>query len=69
MSELRYVPHQDARGYPGANLPPERAERIRKLDIGIEEITVHDIVHSVSRNGTSIFFLALKRVPGELARL
>lgn len=62
MSESRYVPHQDAPEYPGANLPPERAERIRNLDIGIEEITVDDIVYSVSRNGSSIFYLALKLV-------
>ncbi len=62
MSESRYVPHQDAQGYPGANLPPERVERIRRLDLGIEEITVDDIVHNVSRNGSSIFYMALKLV-------
>ncbi len=62
MSESRYEPHQDVREYPGANLPPEREARIRKLNIGVEEITVDDIVHSVSRNGSSIFFLALKLV-------
>lgn len=62
MSESRYVPHQDVEGYPGANISPERAERIRKLDLGIEEITVDDIVYNVSRNGSSIFYLALKLV-------
>ncbi len=62
MSESRYVPHQDAGEYPGANLSTERAKRIRRLDIGVEEITVDDIVHSVSRNGSSIFYLLLKLV-------
>lgn len=62
MSESRYVPHQDAEDYPGANLSTERAKRIRRLDLGVEEITVDDIVHSVSRNGSSIFYLALKIV-------
>ncbi len=58
----RYQPHQDASNYPGAELSPERAERLRNLDVEIEEITVDDIVHSVSRNGSSIFFMLIKMV-------
>ena len=62
MSEDRYQPHDDASDYPGANLSEERAERLRNLDIPIDEITVDDIVHSVSRNGSSIFFLLMRMV-------
>jgi hypothetical protein len=58
----RYQPHQDASGYPGAELSQERAERLRNLDVPIDEITVDDIVHSVSRNGSSIFFLLMKMI-------
>lgn len=62
MAASPYKPHQDATEYPGANISPERAEKIRKLDIAVEDITVDDIVYSVSRNGSSIFYLALKLV-------
>lgn len=62
MTASPYKPHQDATEYPGANISPERSEKIRKLDIAVEDITVDDIVHSVSRNGSSIFYLALKLV-------
>jgi len=62
VSEGRYIPHQDASGYPGANMPDDRAERLRNLDIPIDEITVDDIVWSVSRNGSSIFFMLMKMV-------
>jgi hypothetical protein len=57
-----YRPHRDATGYPGAQISPERAERLRNLDVSVGEITVEDIVHSVSRNGSSIFFLLMRLV-------
>lgn len=57
-----YKPHQDASGYPGAKLPLERTEKLRKLDVEVDDITVEDIVHSVSRNGSSIFFAMLRMV-------
>ena len=62
MSAGRYQPHQDASGYPGAELSPERAERLRNLDLPVDEISVDDIVHNVSRNGSSIFFMLMKMV-------
>lgn len=62
VSDGRYIPHQDASGYPGAEMPAERAERLRNLDVPIDEITVDDIVWSVSRNGSSIFFLLMRMV-------
>jgi hypothetical protein len=43
-------------------MPAERADRLRNLDVAIDEITVDDIVHSVSRNGSSTFFLLMKMV-------
>src|SRR5450755_3804878 len=62
MGQDRYQPRQDASEYPGANLSAQRAERLRKLEIPIDEITVDDIVHSVSRNGSSIFFMLMRMV-------
>lgn len=57
-----YQPHRDASGYPGANLSPERAEKLRNLEVEVDDITVDDIVHNVSRNGSSIFFALLRMV-------
>jgi hypothetical protein len=62
MARARYKPHQDASGYPGADLSAERAERLRNLDLDPDEITVDDIVHNVSKNGSSIFFMLLRMV-------
>jgi hypothetical protein len=62
MSEGRYVTHQDASDYPGANLPEERSERLRNLDIPVDEITADDIVYMVSKNGSSIFFMLMRMV-------
>jgi hypothetical protein len=62
MTEGSYKPHQNAAGYPGTNISEERAERLRKLDVQRDEITVDDIVYMVSRNGSSIFFLLMRMV-------
>jgi hypothetical protein len=62
MEAGAYRPHQDASAYPGAQMSEERAERLRNLDVEIDEITVDDIVWSVSRNGSSIFFLLMRMV-------
>lgn len=62
MAEERYEPHQDASDYPGADLSPERAEKLRNLDLDRDEITVEDIVHNVSRNGSSIFFMLMRMI-------
>jgi hypothetical protein len=62
MTRGRYQPHQDASGYPGAEISEERAERLRKLEVPVDEITVDDIVYSVSRNGSSIFFMLMNMV-------
>jgi hypothetical protein len=62
MGKARYAPHRDASGYPGAELSEQRAERLRNLDVPVDEITVDDIVHSVSRNGSSIFFMLMRMV-------
>jgi hypothetical protein len=58
----RYEPHQDASGYPGADLSAARAESLRRLDVEVEDITVDDIVHNVSRNGSSVWFGLLRMV-------
>lgn len=54
-----YRPITDNRGYPGAHISRDRAEQIRRLELPIDEITVDDIVHSVSRNGSGTFFLLM----------
>jgi hypothetical protein len=62
MEPGRYQSHQDASGYPGAGMSEQRAESLRNLDVPIDEITVDDIVYSVSRNGSSIFFMLMRMV-------
>jgi hypothetical protein len=62
LAARHYKPHQDASGYPGANLSPERAEQLRNLEVEPDEITVDDIVHNVSKNGSSIFFMLMRMV-------
>lgn len=60
MTLRRYQPHRDASGYPGVDISVERAERLRRLDILPHEITVADIVHSLSRTGSGTFFLLMR---------
>lgn len=57
-----YESHRDASRYPGANLSEDRKDQIRKLEIAPDEITVDDIVYSVSRNSSSIFFMLMRMV-------
>lgn len=57
-----YQPHQDASGYPGADLPAERTDALRRLDVEPSDITVDDIVHNVSRGGSSYWFGLLRMV-------
>jgi hypothetical protein len=57
-----YQPFRDADGYPGAHLSAERAEQIRRLQVPVDELTIHDIVHSVSRNGSGTFFLLMNLI-------
>lgn len=59
---MPYEPRRDTSGYPGAHLPPERAEQLRNLDVDVDDITVDDIVHSLSRGGSSYWFGLLRMV-------
>jgi hypothetical protein len=62
LATPHYKHHQDASDYPGANLSEERAEQLRNLDLDRDDITVDDIVYSVSKNGSSIFFMLMRMV-------
>jgi hypothetical protein len=62
MSDDRYQPFRNADGYPGADLSAERVEQIRRLEVPVDEISLDDIVHSVSRNGSGTFFLLMMLV-------
>ena len=63
LTEGIYVPsyetHRDASDYPGANISPERAEKLRNLDVEVDDITVDDIVYNVRRKVARSFLAEL----------
>jgi hypothetical protein len=62
MTDDQHVSNADRSTYPGALITPDRADAIRRLDIDIDDITVDDIVYSVSRNGSGLFFGLLRLI-------
>ena len=55
MAQSGYQTTKSNRFYPG-RISAQRAQEIQNFEVGIDELTVDDIVHAISRNGTLILY-------------